>query len=317
MSFSRVHSAQTNLLSVIPVSVETDISRGLNAFVIVGLPDKAVEEARDRVSAAIKNSGYDSPKSKNHKVVVSLAPADQRKEGPSFDVAIALSYLVANKDISFDPESKLFLGELSLDGQVRRIPGVLPIARFAKQNNFQELYVPIENVREAALIDGISVFGVSTLADLIKHLSGTSKLSRAELTVVDKIKSTASIDFSDIRGQERAKRGLLIAAAGGHNCAMYGPPGTGKTMLAKAFAGILPELTFEEALEATSIHSVAGILSDTFITNPPFRSPHHTASYVSLVGGGATPRPGEITLAHRGVLFIFSVPIFREKFRPT
>ena len=313
MSFSRVYCAQTNLLSVIPVSVETDISRGLNAFAIVGLPDKAVEEARDRVSAAIKNSGYDSPKSKNHKVVVSLAPADQRKEGPSFDVAIALSYLVANKDISFDPEGKLFLGELSLDGQVRRIPGVLPIARFAKQNNFKELYVPMENVREAALIDGLNIFGVSTLSDLIKHLSGTAKIPKAELTIVDKIKSTASIDFSDIRGQERAKRGLLIAAAGGHNCAMYGPPGTGKTMLAKAFAGILPELTFEEALEATSIHSVAGILSETFITNPPFRAPHHTASYVALVGGGATPKPGEITLAHCGVLFMDEFPEFERR----
>ncbi|MEK7176976.1 MAG: YifB family Mg chelatase-like AAA ATPase [Patescibacteria group bacterium] len=313
MSFSRVYSAQTNLLSVIPVSVETDISRGLNAFTIVGLPDKAVEEARDRVSAAIKNSGLDSPKSKNHKVVISLAPADQRKEGTSFDVAIALSYLVANKDISFDPEKKLFLGELSLDGKVRKVPGVLPIARFAKQNDFKELYVPTDNVREAAIIDGVSIFGVSSLEDLIKHLSGTTKLPQAELTVVDKIKSIASIDFSDIRGQERAKRGLLIAAAGGHNCAMYGPPGTGKTMLAKAFAGILPELTFEEGLEATSIHSVAGILSETFITNPPFRAPHHTASYVSLVGGGTTPRPGEITLAHCGVLFMDEFPEFERR----
>ena len=313
MSFSRVYSAQTNLLSVIPVSVETDISRGLNAFAIVGLPDKAVEEARDRVSAAIKNSGFDSPKSKNHKVVVSLAPADQRKEGPSFDVSIALSYLLANKDISFDPEEKLFLGELSLDGQVRRVTGILPIARFAKQNGFKELYVPKENVSEAAIIDGINIFSVSTLSDLIKHLSGTEQIEKAEKTIVKKVKQTASIDFSDIRGQERAKRGLLIAAAGGHNCAMYGPPGTGKTMLAKAFAGILPELTFEEALEATSIHSVAGILKETFISNPPFRAPHHTASYVSLVGGGAVPRPGEITLAHCGVLFMDEFPEFERR----
>jgi len=321
MSFSRVYSAQTNLLSVIPVSIETDISRGLNAFAIVGLPDKAVEEARDRVSAAIKNSGFDSPKAKNHKIVISLAPADQKKEGTSYDVAIALSYLVANKDISFDHEGKLFLGELSLDGKVRRVRGVLPIARFAKQNNFKELYVPIDNVREAALIDGLSVFGVSSLPDLIKHLSprpgsgqaGTGKIPKAELTVVEKMKPVASIDFSDIRGQERAKRGLLIAAAGGHNCAMYGPPGTGKTMLAKAFASILPELSFEEALEATSIHSVAGTLSETLITNPPFRAPHHTASYVSLVGGGATPRPGEITLAHSGVLFMDEFPEFDRR----
>jgi len=219
MSFSKIYSAQTNLLSVTPISVETDISRGLNSFAIVGLPDKAVEEARDRVSAAIKNSGFDSPKAKNHKIIISLAPADQKKEGPSYDVAIALSYLVANKDISFDHEGKIFLGELSLDGKVRPIHGVLPIARFAKQKNFKELYVPMENVREAAIIDGINVFGISSLAGLIEHLSprqgsgqaGNVKIPKAELTVLEKIKSSASIDFSDIRGQERAKRGLLIA----------------------------------------------------------------------------------------------------------
>ena len=313
MSFSKVYSAQTNLLTVIPISVETDISRGLNAFAIVGLPDKAVEEARDRVSAAIKNSGFDSPKAKNHKIIISLAPADQRKEGPSHDVAIALSYLVASKDIAFDHEGKIFLGELSLDGKVRAIHGILPIARFAKEKGYKELYVPMENVREAAIIDGISVFGVSSLSDLIAHLIGTKKIEKAELTIVKNEKSISSTDFSDVRGQERAKRGLLIAAAGGHNVAMYGPPGTGKTMLAKAFAGILPQLTFEESLETTSIHSVAGILSETFITNPPFRSPHHTASYVSLVGGGATPRPGEITLAHTGVLFMDEFPEFDRR----
>lgn len=314
MSFSKVYSAQTNLLSVIPISVETDISRGLNAFAIVGLPDKAIEEARDRVSAAIKNSGFESPKAKNHKVVVSLAPADQKKEGPSFDLAIALSYLVANKDISFSYEDKLFLGELSLDGKVRSVHGILPIARFAKQKNFKELYVPTENVKEAALIDGLDIFGVSSLSILIEHLLGTAKIPKAELTKTDtNNRVVTNTDFSDVRGQERAKRGLLIAAAGGHNCAMYGPPGTGKTMLAKAFAGILPKLSFEEALEVTSIHSVAGILSDTVITNPPFRAPHHTASYVSLVGGGATPKPGEVTLAHFGVLFMDEFPEFDRR----
>src|SRR3989338_8511281 len=179
MSFSKVYSAQTNLLSVTPISVETDISRGtLFAFAIVGLPDKAVEEARDRVSAAIKNSGFDSPKAKNHKIVISLAPADQKKEGPAYDLAIALSYLMANKDISFDHEGKLFLGELSLDGKVRAIHGMLPIAQFAKQNNFKELYVPMENAREAALIDGLSVFGVSSLPILIEHLTGTIKIPK-------------------------------------------------------------------------------------------------------------------------------------------
>ena len=314
MSFSKVYSAQTNLLSVMPISVETDISRGtLFAFAIVGLPDKAVEEARDRVSAAIKNSGFKSPKAKNHKIVVSLAPAEIKKEGPSFDLAIALSFLMANDEIEFDPEKKLFLGELSLDGKLRPVHGILPVARFAKKHGYKELYVPEENAKEAALIDGILVFGVSTLSDLIEHLTGDSPLESTPLTVLSREKVISPTDFSDVRGQERAKRGLLIAAAGGHNAAMYGPPGTGKTMLAKAFAGILPELSFEEALEVTSIHSVAGTLSETFITNPPFRAPHHTASYVSLVGGGATPRPGEMTLAHYGVLFMDEFPEFDRR----
>lgn len=313
MSFSKVYSAQNELLKVTSISVETDISRGLHAFAIVGLPDKAVEEARDRVSAAIKNSGFDSPKSKNHKIIVSLAPADVHKQGTHFDLAIALSYLMADKELEFDPEGKIFLGELSLDGKVRPIRGVLPIARFAKANNFKELYVPEENVAEAALIDGISVFGVPTLSALAKHLMGEEGLEKAPVTKITEETVITKTDFSDVRSQERAKRGLLIAAAGGHNVAMYGPPGTGKTMLAKAFAGILPKLSFEEALEATSIHSIAGILTETLVANPPFRAPHHTASYVSLVGGGATPRPGEITLAHHGVLFMDEFPEFERR----
>ncbi|OHA92301.1 MAG: magnesium chelatase [Candidatus Zambryskibacteria bacterium RIFCSPLOWO2_02_FULL_51_21] len=314
MSFSKVYSAQTQLLNVTPISVETDITRGsLFAFAIVGLPDKSVEEARDRVSAAIKNSGFKSPKNNNHKIVISLAPASLEKQGASFDVAIALSYLLANDEINFDPEKKIFLGELSLDGKVRPVRGVLPVARFAREKGFKELYVPVENAREAALIDDILVYGVRDLRTLIEHLTGEKTLDAEEKTLLDESVVITPTDFADVRGQERAKRGLLIAAAGGHNVAMYGPPGTGKTMLAKAFAGILPKLTFDEALEATGIHSVAGTLQETFITNPPFRSPHHTASYVSLVGGGTNPRPGEITLAHRGVLFMDEFPEFERR----
>ncbi|MEX0932339.1 MAG: YifB family Mg chelatase-like AAA ATPase [Parcubacteria group bacterium] len=313
MSFSKVYSAQTHLLSVIPISVETDTSRGLFSFSIVGLPDKAVEEAKDRVSAAIKNSRLTSPKAKNHKVIVSLAPADQRKEGPSFDLPIALSYLMATEEVDFDPEGKLFLGELSLDGKVRPVRGVLPVARFAKSAGYKELYVPRENAEEAALISGVLVYGISTLEEVVRHLSGEEELDSVPETKLKKTKREERVDFSDVRGQERAKRGLLIAAAGGHNVAMYGPPGTGKTMLAKAFAGILPELSFEEALETTSIHSVAGTLREALITTPPFRAPHHTSSYVSLVGGGATPKPGEITLAHRGVLFLDEFPEFERR----
>ena len=314
MSFSKVYSAQAQLLNVTPISVETDISKGtLFAFAVVGLPDKAVEEARDRMSAAVKNSGFKSPKSNNHKIVISLAPASVEKQGAHFDLAMALSYLLANEELDFDPEKKLFLGELSLDGKLRGVRGVLPIARAAKEKGFKELYVPKENEKEAALIDGILVFGISSLKELLEHLSGENTLDAAETTVLENKSIIVPTDFSDVRSQERAKRGLLIAAAGGHNVAMYGPPGTGKTMLAKAFAGILPQLAFEEALEATGIHSVAGTLQESFITNPPFRSPHHTASYVSLVGGGATPRPGEITLAHHGVLFMDEFPEFERR----
>ncbi|KKU50247.1 MAG: Mg chelatase, subunit ChlI [Parcubacteria group bacterium GW2011_GWA1_47_10] len=314
MSFSKVYSAQTSLLNVTPISVETDITRGsLFAFAIVGLPDKAVEEARDRVSAAIKNSGFKSPKNNNHKIVISLAPASLEKAGASFDLAIALSYLLANDEIEFDPEKKIFLGELSLDGKVRPVRGILPIARFAKEKGFKEIFVPVENAREAALIEGILVYAISSLKQVIEHLTEEEALDAEELTKLDEELVITPTDFADVRGQERAKRGLLIAAAGGHNVAMYGPPGTGKTMLAKAFAGILPKLNFEEALEATGIHSVAGTLQETFITNPPFRAPHHTASYVSLIGGGATPRPGEITLAHHGVLFMDEFPEFERR----
>ncbi|OHA91604.1 MAG: hypothetical protein A2758_00640 [Candidatus Zambryskibacteria bacterium RIFCSPHIGHO2_01_FULL_49_18] len=316
MSFSKVYSAQTELLRVTSVSVETDIDRNtLYAFAVVGLADKAVDEARDRISAAIKNSGFDSPKKKNHKIVISLAPGDLKKEGTHFDLAMALSFLLANDEIEFDPEKKIFLGELSLDGKVRPVRGVLPIARFAKEKGFKEIFVPVENAREAALIDGIFVYAVKDLKQVIEHLTGeeNSLLDAEETTKLNEELVITPTDFADVRGQERAKRGLLIAAAGGHNAAMYGPPGTGKTMLAKAFAGILPRLTFDEALEATGIHSVAGTLQETFITNPPFRAPHHTASYVSLVGGGANPRPGEITLAHRGVLFMDEFPEFERR----
>jgi len=214
--------------------------------------------------------------------------------------------------VDFDPEGKIFLGELSLDGNLRPVRGILPIARFIKLAGFKELYVPNENVEEAAIISGIDVYGADSLKTLIKHLSNEEKLIKAKVTELKRSHAETAVDFSDVRGQERAKRGLLIAAAGGHNVAMYGPPGTGKTMLAKAFAGILPQLSFDESLEATSIHSVAGVLSG-FITEPPFRAPHHTASYVSLVGGGATPKPGEITLAHRGVLFMDEFPEFERR----
>ncbi len=326
MNFAKTFSAQTVGIGARIIDVEIDLSKGLHAFAIVGLPDKAVEEAKDRVSASIKNSGYTSPKSQNQKVVVSLAPADIKKEGPAFDVAISLAYLLASADIKFDAKKKLFLGELSLDGNLRKINGVLPIVAEAKQKGFEEIYLPKDNAKEAALISGIKIFGAENLKQIIDHLNEKvsidpktkkeiipQKISLQEPTEIRYEDIEHSIDMSEIKGQEATKRGLEIAAAGGHNIAMYGPPGTGKTMLAKAFSNILPPLTLDEILEITSIHSIAGTLRSDIVTKAPVRSPHHTASYVSIVGGGTIPKPGEVTLAHRGVLFMDEFPEFDRK----
>jgi len=326
MSFATVSSAQVHLLKTSLVRVEVDLSKGLNAFSIVGLPDKAVEEAKDRIAAAIKNTGFKSPKQKNHKIVISLAPADVRKEGPSFDLPMAIGYLIASKCLPAAVKGKLFVGELSLDGMVQPVDGVLPIAREAKRTGFKEVYVPFANAKEAALITGIDVYGVKNLWDLCAHLAEKDIMPDDERPFIKlrKMKPTPQTpfesgtreymtDFADVKGQRAAKRGLEIAAAGGHNIAMWGPPGTGKTLLAKAFISILPPLDIEEALEVTGIHSVAGVLKEPLITYPPLRAPHHTASYIALVGGGSTPKPGEITLAHRGVLFLDEFPEFERR----
>ncbi|PIP87344.1 magnesium chelatase [Candidatus Campbellbacteria bacterium CG22_combo_CG10-13_8_21_14_all_36_13] len=324
MSFAKVYSAHTILLDAQIITVEVDIIvKSLQAFTIVGLPDKAVEESRDRVSAAIGNSDLPSPKKQNSKVIVSLAPADVKKEGPSFDLAIALAYLLAYKDpdtgervTTFDPTGKIFLGELSLDGKLRRITGVLPLVIEAKKRGFTDVFLPKENTLEAALIDGINVYGAETLNDVIDHLNDEKKftITKSPKTKIStrKAKKTG-IEFDDIKGNSTAKRGLLIAAAGGHNIALYGPPGTGKTMLARAFTGILPPLSFDDALEVTGIHSIAGKLKTGLILEPPFRSPHHTSSYVAIIGGGVNPKPGEVTLAHKGVLFLDEFPEFDRR----
>ncbi|MFA6269724.1 MAG: YifB family Mg chelatase-like AAA ATPase [Candidatus Paceibacterota bacterium] len=316
MSYAKVHSAQANLLKPYIVDVEADLSRGLNAFSIVGLGDKAVDQAKDRISAAVKNSGFESPKSKNHKVVISLAPAEIKKEGSGLDMAIALSYLLASGDIVFDAKDKIFLGELSLDGSLRPVKGALAFARKAKEKGFREIYLPLENASEAAMVDGIAVFGAETLNEIINHIASDADINqKLKIEKKKEIKNlhNISLDLSDIKGQESAKRALEIAAAGGHNIALYGPPGTGKSMLAKALPGILPPLSFDEILEVTEIHSMSGTLDDALLAERPFRSPHHTASHVAIIGGGTNPRPGEVTLAHKGVLFLDEFPEFENK----
>ncbi len=310
----KVHSGQVVGLSGKIIDVEIDTVQGLHHFAIVGLPDKAVEESKDRISAAIKNSAFLSPQKKNNRITVSLAPADIKKEGPAFDLSIALAYLLVSKQIKFPTERKMFLGELGLDGTLRPIKGTLILAQSAKENGFEELYLPKANAEEAALIKGIKIFGINSLKELVGHLIEDKVIEPQKETAVGFDSGPKYVlDFADIKGQETAKRGLEIAAAGGHNVTMSGPPGTGKTMLAKAFTSILPPPSFDETLEITSIHSVAGTLEGSHATSRPLRTPHHTSSYVALVGGGAWPKPGEITLGHRGVLFLDEFPLFEKR----
>jgi len=293
------------------ITVEVDISNGLNAFSVVGLGDRSVEEAKDRISAAIKNTGFVSPKQKNQKVIISLAPADIRKEGPSFDLAMAMAYLACAGDIDFEYENILFLGELSLNGQVSRVHGILPILTQAAEKGFTTAFIPRSNYDEASLAQNIIIYAVSSLREVIEHISRIIKLEPVQPRKNSFYMTTNhEHDISYIRGNESAKRALEIAAAGCHNIILYGPPGTGKTMLAQSLISIMPPLTYEQAVEVTSIHSIARTLPNGLIDTPPFRAPHHTASPISILGGGQNLHPGEITLAHRGILFLDEFPEF-------
>lgn len=295
------------------VTVEADLTRGLHNFAVVGLADKAVDEARDRVSAAIRHSGYKPPKQQNKRIVLSLSPADLKKEGSHYDLALALAYLIAAGDLAPLTENILFIGELALDGNLRAVRGVLPQVLAAKRSGIKTIFVPPGNAREALLAEGAAIYAPESLAALLEHLKGEKKLPRL---VRDRRVPTPppALDLSDVKGQESAKRALEIAAAGRHNIVFYGPPGTGKTMLARALAGILPPLSDDDMLEVTAIHSTAGLLSEgEAVYWPPFRAPHHSISHVAIVGGGTFPKAGEVTLAHKGVLFLDEFPEFDSR----
>ncbi|MFI5260214.1 MAG: YifB family Mg chelatase-like AAA ATPase [Candidatus Paceibacteria bacterium] len=295
------------------VVVEADLTRGLHNFAVVGLADKAVDEARDRVSAAIRHSGYKPPKQQNKRIVISLSPADLKKEGSHYDLPLAIAYLIAAGDLEPCVEEMLFIGELALDGALRSVRGVLPQVLAAKRHGVKMIFVPPGNAREALLAEGVAIYAPASLTELLQHLKGEKPLPRLVRDRREPV-PPPSIDLADVKGQESAKRALEIAAAGRHNIVFYGPPGTGKTMLARALSGILPPLTDDDMLEVTAIHSTAGLLANgEAVYWPPFRAPHHSVSHVAIVGGGSFPKAGEVTLAHKGVLFLDEFPEFESR----